>query len=697
MHRYAPERIRNVALVGPPRIRQDDVGGGVVAHGGGDPPPWSRRGRHDDVRPRARGARPRDVAVARPRAVRVARPQDQPPRLPGRGRLHRRAPAPPCRVADLAVVVVSAVEGVEAQTEAAWQLAAELGVPRLVFVNKLDRERADFDAVLGRAARPLRERASPCSSCRSGARPTSTASSTSSPRPPTSTTAARPRHGAPVPDELAERRAPRPRRGRRGDRGRRRRAARALPRRRRARRCPSSSTPSPSRWSTRSSSRCCAARRSPTSASTGSPTTSSRSARRPSTVPPPSWPATPRSRSPCDPDGDPLAVVFHTISDPYVGHLSLFRVLSGTIRPDDHLTNTRTGGDERLHGLFTLRGKEHVDVPEVGRRRPRRRRQAERHPHRRRARPEGQAGARGAARRCPPAVAAVALAAPHAVRRRQARPGARPAVRGGPDAASSSGPPTGQLLLRGVGDVQLAVALDRLQRRFGVGVDTEPLRVAYRETITGTAEAEGRHKKQTGGHGQFAVCVLRVEPLEQGAGFEFADKIVGGAISKGYIPAVQKGVEEAMAEGGAARLPRRRRARHPARRQGALGRLLGAGLQAGGPAGFRDAARRTPRRSCSSRCRWSRSTCPSDLARRRARRPQQPTRPGRRARRRRLRVARSSPPSCPTPSSSATPPSCARSPAAAAASRSSTHHDEVVPQPTSSTGSSGAAMAGAGR
>jgi elongation factor G len=114
---------------------------------------------------------------------------------------------------------------------------------------------------------------------------------------------------------------------------------------------------------------------------------------------------------------------------------------------------------------------------------------------------------------------------------------------------------TGQLLLRGVGDVQLSVALDRLARRFGVSVDTEPVRVAYRETITGTAEAEGRHKKQTGGHGQFAVCTVRVEPAGPGEGFVFVDKIVGGAISRGYVPAVQKGVEEAMAEGAAHGFP----------------------------------------------------------------------------------------------------------------------------------------------
>jgi elongation factor G len=256
---------------------------------------------------------------------------------------------------------------------------------------------------------------------------------------------------------------------------------------------------------------------------------------------------------PCDPTGDPLAFVFHTISDPYVGHLSLFRVLSGTIKPDDHLVNSRSGTDERLHGLFTLRGKDHVDVDAVG---------AgdiavaaklsDTHTGDVLA-PKGKP-VRVSTRALPQAVAAVAMV-PRTQSDDDKLGPALGRLREEDPTLVVERAPSGQLLLRGVGDIQLSVALERLQRRFGVAVDTEPVKVAYRETVTGTAESEGRHKKQTGGHGQFAVCLLRVEPLEQGEGFEFADKIVGGAISKGYIPAVQKGVEEAMAEGGAYGFP----------------------------------------------------------------------------------------------------------------------------------------------
>ncbi len=105
-------------------------------------------------------------------------------------------------------------------------------------------------------------------------------------------------------------------------------------------------------------------------------------------------------------------------------------------------------------------------------------------------------------------------------------------------------------MLRGAGDTHLAVALERLARKFGVNVETEDVRVPYRETITGSAEAEGKIKKQSGGHGQFAVANLRVSPKGRGEGAEFVNSIVGGAIPKQYIPAVQRGVEEAMAGGG---------------------------------------------------------------------------------------------------------------------------------------------------
>ena len=109
---------------------------------------------------------------------------------------------------------------------------------------------------------------------------------------------------------------------------------------------------------------------------------------------------------------------------------------------------------------------------------------------------------------------------------------------------------TKQTLLSGMGETHLSIVTERLARKFGVEVNTEEVRVPYRETITAQAEAEGKYKKQTGGHGQFGVAFLRVEPLDRGAGFEFVDKIVGGSIPRQFIPAVEKGIAEAMATGG---------------------------------------------------------------------------------------------------------------------------------------------------
>ncbi|MGD9798387.1 MAG: elongation factor G [Acidimicrobiia bacterium] len=250
-----------------------------------------------------------------------------------------------------------------------------------------------------------------------------------------------------------------------------------------------------------------------------------------------------------DPAGPPLAQVFKTLADPFVGRISLFKVLSGTITTDQHLVDTRTGVDERLHNLFLVRGRDHLDVAAVG---------------------AGDIAAVAKlgsvltgdtlAPRGTPVVVPVPAALPPvlavAVRARTQNDDDKLAgalhrlVEEDPALRVRLDEETHQTLLEGQGETHLAVTLERLARKFGVAVDTEDVRVPYRETITGTARAEGKHKKQSGGHGQFGVADLQVEPLPRGGGFEFVDAVVGGAIPRQYIPAVEKGVREAMAAGG---------------------------------------------------------------------------------------------------------------------------------------------------
>ena len=248
-----------------------------------------------------------------------------------------------------------------------------------------------------------------------------------------------------------------------------------------------------------------------------------------------------------DPAGDALVHVFRTVVDPFVGQVSVFKVLSGQVASGDRLVDAATGAEDRVHGLFRLRGREHVAVDRV------------------------VAGEVAAAAKLSAATTGSLLAGrrtPVAARSLPPRPpvyahALRPVSQPDDDKLSAAlarlvaedptlhADLTGtQAVLGGLGDTHLAVALDRLERTFGVHVTTEPVQVAYRETVTRQVEAEGRLKKQSGGHGQFAVVQLRVSPLPRGAGFEFANAVVGGSVPRQYLPAVERGVVEAMAAGG---------------------------------------------------------------------------------------------------------------------------------------------------
>jgi elongation factor G len=250
-----------------------------------------------------------------------------------------------------------------------------------------------------------------------------------------------------------------------------------------------------------------------------------------------------------DPSAKPLVYVFKTVADQFVGQVSLFKVLSGTVAVDDRLVNVGSATEERLHGLFHLRGKEHLSTNRV------------------------VAGDLAAVAKLSDTATGATLApkdSPVRVRAPEPPPAVyglalKPITQSDDDKLSGAltrllsedpalvverNEETGQTVLRGTGDTHLAVALERLARKFGVNVETTAVRVPYLETVVGSAEAEGKIKKQSGGHGQYAVANLRVSPTGRGQGTEFVNSIVGGTIPKQYLPAVQRGVEETMAAGG---------------------------------------------------------------------------------------------------------------------------------------------------
>ncbi|MSQ23433.1 MAG: elongation factor G [Chloroflexi bacterium] len=247
-------------------------------------------------------------------------------------------------------------------------------------------------------------------------------------------------------------------------------------------------------------------------------------------------------------NGGVAALVFKTISDPFLGRQSFLRAYAGDIRSDSHLWNATHHKEERVGQLFYLRGKHQEPTAVIA---------------------EGDIGAVAKlgetstgdtliTREHP-----VVLERPHfpdplfsvAIEPKtkgdleKMGPALTRMVEEDPTLSVHHEQATNETILSGLGESHVEIACDRMHRKFGVQVTLATPRVAYRETIRGSAKAEGRYVRQTGGHGQYGVCWVQLEPLPRGGGFEFRDKIVGGVVSQNFRPAVEKGIRESMEEG----------------------------------------------------------------------------------------------------------------------------------------------------
>ncbi|HEY41576.1 MAG TPA: elongation factor G [Dehalococcoidia bacterium] len=253
-------------------------------------------------------------------------------------------------------------------------------------------------------------------------------------------------------------------------------------------------------------------------------------------------------------DGPLAALVFKTSADPYVGKLTYFRVYSGVFSSNSQVWNTTQGENERIGQLFMLRGKNQEPVPQVA---------------------AGDIGAVAklsvtetgdtlGTRDKPVKIAFVSFPAPvfsEAVYPKTKtdldKLGASLAklVEEDPTLQVRRDTTTNETIMSGLGDTQIEVAAEKMERKFGVSVNLETPKVPYKETITVPTNAEYKHKKQTGGHGQYGHVLLELEPLPRGAGREFGSRVVGGTIPKNYIPAVEKGFNEAVEDGVLAHYP----------------------------------------------------------------------------------------------------------------------------------------------
>jgi elongation factor G len=257
---------------------------------------------------------------------------------------------------------------------------------------------------------------------------------------------------------------------------------------------------------------------------------------------------------PAEDRGTTAAFIWKTVADPFAGRITMFRVLAGALKADSTVQNLTKGIPERLGHLVLLQGKTQTPVPEV------------------------RAGDIGAVAKLKESQTNDLLAekpVPFAI------PGTRfpepvisyaiePKSRGDEEKISTAlhrlqeedptinytrDAQTKELLLAGQGQSHIEVTVAKLKRRFGVEVNLKLPRIPYRETITAPTEAHGRHKKQTGGHGQFGDCKVKFEPLPRGADFEFVNDIFGGAIPRQFVPAIEKGIQDARLRGFLAGYP----------------------------------------------------------------------------------------------------------------------------------------------
>ena len=251
--------------------------------------------------------------------------------------------------------------------------------------------------------------------------------------------------------------------------------------------------------------------------------------------------------------GPCTAFVWKTVADPFAGRITLFRVMTGTLKSDTSVHNLTRDNSERIGHLTIMQGKTPTSVSEL------------------------KAGDLGAVAKLKDTLTNDTLGdrgglriAPTSFPEPVLSYAIEPRTRGDEDKISTAmhrleeedltiryarDPQTKELLLSGQGQLHIEVTVAKLKRRFGVEVNLKPPRIPYRETITMPVEAHGRHKKQTGGHGQFGDCKIRLEPLARGADFEFADDIFGGSIPRQFVPAVEKGIQDSRLRGYLAGFP----------------------------------------------------------------------------------------------------------------------------------------------